>query len=83
MEPINIYDAKTHLSKLVDRVQEGEEVVIARHGKPVARLIPYAPRREHRTLGAWSGQIWIAPDFDDTPDEVIRSFEGSDGEEPA
>jgi prevent-host-death family protein len=60
-EPVNIHAAKTHLSRLVER---GEEFVIARAGRPVARLVPYRPRREPRKPGLWKGQIWLADDWD-------------------
>ena len=63
-ESVNIHAAKTHLSRLVDRVERGEEVVIARAGRPVARLVPYRPRRESRKPGLWKGQIWLADDWD-------------------
>lgn len=76
--PVNIHEAKTHLSRLVDRAAAGEEIVIARAGKPLARLVAYAPPARARELGAWRGQVWIAPDFDETDEETIGSFE--DGE---
>jgi prevent-host-death family protein len=73
--PVNIHEAKTHLSRLVDRAAAGEEIVIARAGKPVARLVAYVPRSPDRDLGGWQGQVWIAPDFDSTDDETMQSFE--------
>jgi prevent-host-death family protein len=73
--PVNIHEAKTHLSRLVDRAAAGEEIVIARAGKPVARLVAYVPRSPDRELGAWRGKVWIAPDFDDADDEIGRLFE--------
>lgn len=74
---VNIYEAKTHLSRLVDEASAGEEIVIARHGHPVARLVPLAEKsKEKRPLGLARGQIWIAPDFDETPEELIAAFEG-------
>jgi prevent-host-death family protein len=57
-------EAKFHLSELVELVNRGEEVVIPRAGKPVARLVPIAAPRKHRQAGIGKGQIWIAPDFD-------------------
>ena len=72
---INIHAAKTHLSRLVDRAAAGEEIVIARAGKPVARLVAYAPTVEDRVLGTWRGRVWLAPDFDATEDEIIELFE--------
>jgi prevent-host-death family protein len=63
-EPVNIHAAKTHLSRLVERVERGEEIVIARAGRPVARLVPYRLRQEPRKPGLWKGQIWLADDWD-------------------
>lgn len=76
-ESVNVYEAKTHLSQLLDRAAAGEEIVIARNGRPVARLVALkesAPRR--REPGAWAGQVSIAADFDDLPDEVAAAFRG-------
>jgi prevent-host-death family protein len=76
VEPVvNIHEAKTHLSRLVERVETGEEVVIARAGRPVARLIPYRPRTRRRTPGLWRGLVRIASDFDATDDVVLDAFE--------
>lgn len=73
-EPMNIYEAKTQLSKLVDRAASGEEIVIARNGRPVARLVPL--QRAGRTgRGSLRGQIWMAPDFDETPQEVLDALD--------
>lgn len=72
---VNVHEAKTHLSKLLERVEAGEEVIIARAGQPVARLIAFA-RPGKRALGLDAGQGFIAPDFDaPLPDEVIADFE--------
>lgn len=75
MMPVNIHEAKTHLSRLVDRVAAGEEIVIARAGKPVARLVPYVARSPDRELGAWRDKVWIADDFDEADEETVRLFE--------
>jgi prevent-host-death family protein len=75
---VNIHAAKTHLSRLIERVEAGEEITLARAGKPVARLVPYDHRTQPRRLGIWKGQIWIAPDFD-SPEvnaEIAKDFEG-------
>lgn len=72
---VNVHEAKTHLSKLLERAERGDEVVIARAGRPVAKLVPFRARRSPRRLGLWKGQGWIAPDFDETPGEVVRLFE--------
>jgi prevent-host-death family protein len=73
---VNIHDAKTHFSKLVDRAAGGEEIIIGRAGKPVARLVAYAPAATRRRPGAWKGKVKLAEDFDATPDDVIAGFEG-------
>jgi len=77
---VNIHEAKTQLSKLIAQVEAGEDVVIARAGVPVARLTRLEQEpRPRRVLGVLRGQIWVAPDFDDTSDELIALF---DGDEP-
>ena len=75
---VNIYEAKTQLSRLVDRAAAGEEIVIARGGKPVARLSRLqGPARKVR-FGVLRGQVRVAADFDaPLPGEVIAGFEGS------
>jgi prevent-host-death family protein len=77
MSVINIYDAKTQLSKLVEQAAAGKDVVIARGGKPVARLTRLnAPKRKLK-FGVLKGKVKIAADFDaPLPDEVITQFEG-------
>ncbi len=72
---VNVHEAKTQLSKLLVRISMGEEIIIARAGKPVARL---APLNAHpaRHPGSAQGQIWIAPDFDaPLPEEILEAFE--------
>jgi len=79
MPTINIYQAKTQFSRLVDLASSGTDVVIARAGKPVARLTQLEEKRERLTgLGALEGKGWIADDFDaPLPDEILAQFEGS------
>ncbi len=79
MDQINLYQAKTQLSKLVDRAAAGEEIVIARHGRPVAKLVAYKPpRSKRRKLGLLAGKLQVPDDFDDPlPDDVLDAFEGS------
>lgn len=73
---VNVHEAKTHLSKLLAEVDRGEEIVIARGGKPVARLVPVRPCRAPRQPGSAKGQLWIAEDFDaPLPPEILDSFE--------
>ncbi len=71
----SIHQAKTHLSRLVERVEGGEEIVIAWAGRPVARLVPFRPRVAARTPGLWRGLVRLAPDFDVTGEETLASFE--------
>ena len=72
----NMHEAKTHLSKLAERAAQGEEIVIARNGRPVARLVPM-PERKQRKLGLAKGQIWISDDFDaPLPADIQEAFEG-------
>ena len=73
---VNVHVAKTHLSRLLEDVEAGEEIVLARAGRPVARLVPFVPAREPRVPGLWRGRVWVAADFDATPDDVIAAFEG-------
>ena len=61
---VNVHDAKTHLSKLLERVEAGEEITLARAGRPVAKLVPYRRSTAPRPLGIWRGKIWLAPDWD-------------------
>jgi prevent-host-death family protein len=75
---VNIQEAQTNLSMLIQRVIAGEEIIIAQSGEPVARLIPYSPQPIGRLPGSAQGKIWIAPNFDaPLPDEIIDLFEGS------
>lgn len=74
MHQVNIHEAKTHLSRLLEEAESGEEVVIARNGKPVARLVPVQQARQPRKPGSLKGQIWMAPDFDETPEDLIDAF---------
>ena len=78
MPVINIHAAKTHLSRLVDRAAAGEEIVIGRAGKPVAKLVAYAAPPKERQLGLARDRIWIADDFDAADEEIIRMFEESE-----
>jgi prevent-host-death family protein len=74
---VNIYEAKTKLSKLVDEAAQGEDVIIARNGKPVARLTPLKPEKLPARFGLLKGKIWIADDFDaPLPDKILAGFEG-------
>lgn len=77
MNVVNMHEAKTHLSQLVDRALAGEEIVIGRAGKPAVKLVPVDQELAPRVPGALKGQIWIAPDFDDPlPAEIQKYFDG-------
>ena len=80
METVNVHAAKTHLSQLLARVEAGEEVVIARAGHPVARLIPFSgPAAPSRRFGGWRGRGWISDDFDaPLPDAMLKAFLGEE-----
>ncbi|MDH5676462.1 MAG: type II toxin-antitoxin system prevent-host-death family antitoxin [Myxococcales bacterium] len=73
---VNMHEAKSTLSKLVEEAEAGEEIVLARAGKPVARLLPLLARAPHK-LGQWRGKVRMAEDFDaPLPDDVLRDWEG-------
>jgi prevent-host-death family protein len=74
---VNVYEAKTHLSQLLDRAAAGEEIVIARAGRPVARLVALSgASSRRRTPGAWRGKVSIADDFDELPTDMEAAFRG-------
>lgn len=73
---VNVYEAKTQLSRLLDQVVGGEDVVIARAGRPVARLVPYTRPVVTRRPGAWRGRVHIADDFDAMPADLAAAFAG-------
>lgn len=76
-EPVSLYDAKTHLSELVDRASAGEEIIIAKNGTPMARLLPLERPRKKVRFGLGKGKVVIAPDFDaPLPEETLALFEG-------
>ena len=77
MDTVNIHEAKTQLSRLIERVCAGEEIIIARGGKPVARLAPLLRSAKPRTPGLLKGKIWVAKDFNaPLPDDLLDLFEG-------
>ncbi len=77
MSTFSIHEAKTHLSRLLNQAAMGEEIIIARAGQPVARLVPIQPVAGERKPGEDTGKLWIAEDFDaPLPDEILRDFEG-------
>lgn len=77
MSVVNVHEAKTHLSRLLDQALAGEEVVIMRAGKPLVRLTPVETSRKRRVLGTAEGDFVVPEDFDSPlPDDVLRGFEG-------
>lgn len=77
MKPVNIYDAKTHLSRLLDKAAAGEDVIVSRNGKPLARITQLAPSRREIRFGLLKRRLSVPKDFDaPLPSEVIDAFEG-------
>jgi prevent-host-death family protein len=81
---VNLYEAKTKLSSLVERAARGEEIVIAKAGKPKARLVAAEALPNPRyKIGGWEGKVWIAEDFDEPlPNDLLDAFEGKDDKDP-
>ena len=76
-ESVNVYEAKTHLSQLLDRAAAGEEIIIARAGRPVARLVALADSSStRRSPGGWHGKVHMSADFDELPGEIDAAFRG-------
>ena len=75
-EIVNMHQAKSSLSRLVERALAGEEVLIARNGRPLVRLVPVQNKREPRVPGRGKGKIWISPDFEVPDEEITELFEG-------
>ncbi|WP_127475301.1 type II toxin-antitoxin system Phd/YefM family antitoxin [Sulfurivermis fontis] len=75
METINMHEAKTRLSNLVEQALAGKDVVIAKAGTPLVRLVPVGRAAANRQPGRYKNKVHMAPDFDHTPQDVIRSFE--------
>lgn len=79
MRQVNVHEAKTQLSALLEAVEAGESVVIARAGEPVAILTAFRPSRRRRRLGLFAGQGEVGPDFDEIPSDIAAAFEGRSG----
>jgi prevent-host-death family protein len=75
-EVVNMHQAKSSLSRLVERALAGEDVVIARNGEPLVRLVPLLKKREPRIPGRSKGRIWMAPDFDSMSEDEQKDWEG-------
>jgi prevent-host-death family protein len=74
MEIANIHEAKSQLSKLIERAMSGEEVIIAKAGQPMVRLVPIRADDTPRRGGQWKGRVKIAEDFDNLPDDIAAAF---------
>ena len=81
MKRVNVHEAKTHLSRLLEQAVEGEEVVICKAGKPMAKLVKYEESPPLACFGVLKGQIWIADDFDELDPATEAAFYGEDDEE--
>lgn len=77
MRTVNMHEAKTKLSSLVEAALAGEDVIIARAGTPLVKLVPVGRDTRPRQPGRFKGQIRMAPDFDQTPEDIIVAFEGN------
>lgn len=75
---VNMHQAKSQLSALAEKAKSGERVIIAKAGKPYVELVPYKAAKGQRVLGGYEGQIWMAPDFNETSPDIIAAFEGED-----
>jgi prevent-host-death family protein len=75
---VNIHEAKTHLSRLVERAASGEDIIIGKAGRPMARLVAYTERKQPRKPGGLKGRLWVADDFDATPAWLLEAFEGNE-----
>jgi prevent-host-death family protein len=71
---VGMHEAKTHLSQLVERALEGEEVILTRRGKPAVRLVPEREGGFASLKGVWAGRVHIADDFDELPDDIAERF---------
>ena len=82
MQTVNIHEAQIHLNRLLEAVEAGQEIVIARAGKPIAKLSAYAPRRKNKIAppGSMEGQGWIADDFDEPVDYLFDVFSDESNE---
>lgn len=79
IEMTNIHEAKTHLSRLLEEVAQGKEIILAKAGKPMARLIPYHAEQKPRRPGTCKKDLWVSPDFDEPlPEEILQEFWGKD-----
>ncbi len=81
-EIVNVHAAKTNLSRLLERAEAGEEIVIGRAGKPIAKLVPFVPERPKLVFGAMKGEIVIHGDFDQDDEAIAAAFYDHDPADP-
>ena len=74
MQTVNIHEAKTNLSKLIAKTAKGEEVIIAKAGQPVAKLVPFKGKLKKRKFGLWKGKVFIPENFNDEDEEINKLF---------
>lgn len=83
MRIVNMHEAKTHLSRLAEEVAAGKEIIVARAGKPIMKLVPFHSERKPRRLGLLKGKIHMAESFDEPlPEEMLDAFEGKISDHP-
>jgi prevent-host-death family protein len=73
-ETVDLEEAIHNLSQLLERVQAGEEITLARAGRPIARIVPFQAPQEPRKPGIWKGRVWISPDFDEPMPDIEDAF---------
>ncbi len=78
MTKVNVAEAKAKLSDLLERAVDGEDIVIAKNGRPIARLVPVVEQRASRTPGRWKGRVWMAPDVDDDLTDMFECMQDGD-----
>jgi prevent-host-death family protein len=74
-EIVNLHAARTKLTQLIERARSGEEIIIAKAGEPLVKLVPVRRRANARVPGRWRGKVWMAKDFNDLPDDILDAFE--------
>ncbi len=75
---VNMHEAKSTLSRLVERALKGDEIVVSKAGRPLVRLVPVGRTAKVRRPGRWKGRVWMARNFDSLPDKILDAFEGKE-----
>ena len=73
---VNMHEAKSTLSRLVEQALKGDEIVVSKAGQPLVRLVPVARTAKQRRPGRWKGKVWMARDFNSLPEDILDAFEG-------